>query len=353
MGGVKPLLAQLAHTPEAKPCCWLMRQAGRYLPEYRALRAQAGDFMRLALNPRLATEVTLHPLRRFGVDGAILFSDILMVPYGLGVGLEFATGEGPLLTPIETMEDVQRLYKTMPSLVNGRITPVFETLERLRPEVGEAALIGFAGAPWTVVTYMVEGGSSRDFTKTRTMMREKPVVFSALMAVVEEATVLYVDAQIKAGAEVVQLFDSWAGALVEEADFEAWCMQPLYRIAQALRLKHPQVPLITFPKGISEAFMMRLVTHTQGLFQGLGVGYDRKMTDVRQGFEGQLLCLQGNYSPERLATLSADQVYQEVKEMTASMQGWSGGYIANLGHGVVPATPVENVAAFVRAAQGG
>lgn len=349
---MKKLLAHLHGTTGVKPGCWLMRQAGRYLPEYRALRAEAGDFMRLALNPQMAAEVTMQPLRRFGMDGAILFSDILMVPYGLGVGLEFAQGEGPVLEAVKSAADVVRLEKALQGFGRGRISPVFETLQILGEKVGEATLLGFAGAPWTVVTYMVEGGSSRSFEKTFAMMRQKPKVFAHLMAVVEIATVEYLSKQIEAGAEAVQIFDSWASALKDKDEFETWCVAPNLRIVAALQERYPDVPVIAFPRGVNLAQLKMFGKEAEGLVKGISLGHSHSMDQITTALKGRALCLQGNYSPERLAQLPAVEVYREVKEMCAAMQGWTGGYIANLGHGVLPVTPVENVAAFVRAAQG-
>lgn len=349
---MKRLVAQLNGVKGAKDACWLMRQAGRYLPEYRALRAEAGGFLQLALNPKMAAEVTMQPIRRFGMDGAILFSDILMVPYGLGVGLEFAQGEGPVLTPVAKGADVIALEKALPKLTQGRISPVFETLQLLESRVGEATLLGFAGAPWTVATYMIEGGSSRTFEKSFAMIRNKPRIFAQLMMVLEAATVEYLSAQINAGAEAVQIFDSWASAVKNPAEFKAWCLEPTLRIAEALEQRHPGVPVIAFPRGISLTQLKKFAKGTEGTVQGLSLGHSHGLTEMLAVLEGRQLCLQGNYDPERLAGQSAETVYREVKQMCALAKGWPGGYIANLGHGVLQTTPVENVAAFVRAAQG-
>lgn len=348
---MKRIVAQLNGVVDAKPACWLMRQAGRYLPEYRALRAEAGDFMRLALNPKMAAEVTMQPLRRFGMDGAILFSDILMVPYGLGMKVEFAAGEGPVLEAVKTVADVEKLEKALKGFTRGRVSPVFETVQILNEKVGDATLLGFAGAPWTVVTYMVEGGSSRSFEKTFAMMRQKPRVFAHLMAVVEVATVEYLSKQIEAGAEAVQIFDSWASALKDKDEFETWCVAPNLRIVAALQERYPEVPVIAFPRGVSLAQLKLFGKEAEGLVKGIGLGHSHSLSQMTTALKGRSLCLQGNYSPERLAQLPAAEVYREVKAMCMAMRDWQGGYIANLGHGVLPITPVENVAAFVRAVQ--
>jgi uroporphyrinogen decarboxylase len=346
---MKALLAALRGQAQKRQVCWLMRQAGRYLPEYRALRQEAGDFMTLALTPKMAAEVTLQPLRRFGMDGAILFSDILMVPYGLGLSVEFAAGEGPVVSPVKSGADVSRLEKALTGFVPGRLSPVFEALQLLESKVGEATLLGFAGAPWTVVTYMVEGGSSREFTKTFAMMRQKPKVFAQLMAVVEMATIEYLSAQIRAGAEAVQIFDSWASAVKDVDEFSRWCVEPTLRIAAALQERHPDAPVIAFPRGVAQVKLKQFGKASKGLVRGLGLGYDTPLEKCRTLLQDTGLCLQGNYAPDRLAGFTPAQVYDEVQAMCRVMQGYDGGYIANLGHGVVPGTPVENVAAFVRA----
>src|SRR5438132_8795130 len=209
----KPLLRALARETLTRPPWWLMRQAGRYLPEYRAVRSQAPDFVELCLTPTLAAELTLQPVRRYRMDGAILFSDILLVPHALGQRLTFREGEGPILEAIEDRSGIGRLD---PGQVVPRLEPVFETIGRVAQSLGgQTALIGFAGAPWTVATYMVEGGSSRDFRLTKSWAYRDPSGFAALIDLLTEATIIYLSAQITAGAEVVQLFDSWAGILPE------------------------------------------------------------------------------------------------------------------------------------------
>lgn len=308
--------------------------------------------MKLALNPQMAAEVTMQPIRRFGMDGAILFSDILMVPYGLDVDVQFAQGEGPVLKPVWTGSDVAAVEKALGKFGRGRINPVFETLQLLESRVGDTTLLGFAGAPWTVVTYMVEGGSSRTFERTFAMMRHKPRIFAQLMAVVVAATVEYLSLQIRAGAEAVQIFDSWASAVKNPAEFNLWCLAPVLRIAEALEQQHPGVPVIAFPRGVSLAQLKRFGKATQDTVKGLSLGHSHDLAEMMAVLNGQKLCLQGNYSPERLAQLPAADIYREVKEMCAQAKLWQGGYIANLGHGILPHTPVENVAAFVRAAQG-
>ena len=242
----KPLLRVLRGETPTRPPYWLMRQAGRYLPEYRKIRAEAGDFLDLCYAPELAAEVTLQPVERFAMDAAILFSDILVVPHGLGRKVAFLEGEGPSLEPLREAGEVASLSLDR---MLGHLAPVYETVTRVRGRLpAEAALIGFAGAPWTVATYMLEGGSSRDFAAAKHWMRARTADFEALIDVLVEATVAHLSAQAAAGAEVVQIFDSWASAL-EGDEFERWSVEPARRIVAGLKQSHPEVPVIGFPRG--------------------------------------------------------------------------------------------------------
>ena len=240
----KPLLKVLAGQAVWPPPIWLMRQAGRYLPEYRAVRARAGDFISLCMNSDMATEVTLQPLRRFGMDAAILFSDILILPWALGQGLAFREGEGPVLPPLR---DTSGLAALDLARVPAAIEPVLETVSRVRAQVGEAALIGFAGSPFTVACYMIEGKGSRDFVHVRSMAYGDPGLFKALIDLLIEATITTLSAQIDAGAEVAMLFDSWAGVLSPDL-FRAHVIGPTATIVAALRARYPGVPVIGFPR---------------------------------------------------------------------------------------------------------
>ncbi|MBI3706788.1 MAG: uroporphyrinogen decarboxylase, partial [Proteobacteria bacterium] len=244
----KSLVRALRGEVQARPNFWFMRQAGRYLPEYRALRAKAKDFIALCLSPELAAEITLQPVHRFAMDAAILFSDILMVPYGLGQKVEFREGEGPILAPVASAADIAALEAKLDGLTK-RVAPVFETVRLVAARLPvDTALIGFCGAPWTVATYMVEGGTSRDFTRVRRLAYAEPEAFQRLIDVLIEASLAYLAAQIKAGAEAVQIFDSWAGIL-PEAEFQRWCIEPMRELVQRLRDQHASVPIIAFPKG--------------------------------------------------------------------------------------------------------
>jgi uroporphyrinogen decarboxylase len=242
----KPMLRSLGGKIAAQPPVWLMRQAGRYLPEYRKVRAQVGGFLDLCYTPDLAVEVTLQPIRRYHLDAAILFSDILVVPNALGQSVAFRDGEGPVLEPIRSAAAVAKLR---PEGLHERLAPVYETVRRLAAELPpEVALIGFAGAPWTVATYMVEGGTSRNFHNVQLWAYRDPAGFAALIDCLVAATIEYLSAQIVVGAEIVQVFDSWAGILPEPA-FRRWVIEPTKRIVAALRQRHPEVPIIGFPRG--------------------------------------------------------------------------------------------------------
>jgi uroporphyrinogen decarboxylase len=333
----KPFLAALSGEVVRPAPIWLMRQAGRYLPEYRAVRARAPDFLRFCLTPKLATEVTLQPIRRFGFDAAILFSDILVPPYALGHGVRFETGEGPVLDRVTGAAQVEAL-----DLARAREVwaPVMETVRRLRGALPPAtALIGFAGAPFTVAAYMVEGGGSRDFAETRRMAFAEPALFGALVARLEEATIDYLSAQAEAGAEALMLFDSWAGVL-SPGQFRRWVVAPTARIAAALRARFPTVGLIGFPRGAGP--MLRAYAEAAGV---QAVGIDTAMPaswaarELPAGMPGQ-----GNIDPMALVA-GGDALAEEVRSLMQAVAGRP--WIVNLGHGIVPQTPPEHVAALV------
>src|SRR5215472_9420430 len=242
----KPLLRVLGGDMPWPPPLWLMRQAGRYLPEYRALRAKAASFLDFCFTPELAVEATLQPLRRFGFDGAILFSDILVVPHALGQSVRFAEGHGPLLEPLRCAGDLDRLSG---SALRERLAPVFETIRRLSSALPtQTTLIGFAGAPWTVASYMIEGRGGSDFVNARRMAYADSALFERLITLLEESTLDYLSAQIEAGAEALQLFDSWSGALAEP-ERRRWSLEPMTRITRRLKVRHPEIPVILFPRG--------------------------------------------------------------------------------------------------------
>jgi uroporphyrinogen decarboxylase len=331
----KPLLRVLAGETLKRPPWWLMRQAGRYLPEYRALRAQAGDFIGFCRNPKLAAEATLQPIRRFGMNAAILFSDILLVPRALGQRVGFG-GDGPALDPVA---DDKALA---PLSLGGMdwLTPVYETVERVRRDLPEAvALIGFAGAPWTVATYMVEGGSSRDFARVKGWAYRDPDSFDRLIRLVEEATIAFLLGQIAAGVEVIQLFDSWAGVLPEPA-FARWVIAPARRIVTAVKARFPDCPVIGFPRGAG--LLYSRYANESGV---TAIGLD---TTVPLGVAATLqraMPVQGNLDPVALVA-GGKALAQAVDDIRRGLGG--GPHVFNLGHGVLPETPPEHIAELGR-----
>src|SRR6266851_4126720 len=337
-GPRKPLLRVLAGELLARPPWWLMRQAGRYLPEYRAVRAKARDFVELCLTPALAAEVTLQPVRRYHMDGAILFSDILLLPHALGQKLTFREGEGPVLEPIENSNGIARLDSGQ---VVSRLGPVFEAIDRVAAALDpQTALIGFAGAPWTVATDMVEGGSSRDFRRVKSWAYSDVAGFGALIGLLSESTISLLAAQIEAGAEVVQLFDTWAGILPEPA-FERWVIEPTRVIVAALKRRFPDHPIIGFPRGAGLLYE-RYIAETG--VDGIGLDSMVPSRHVRERLQ-PLAAIQGNLDPVLLIT-GGRPFETAVREMCWTFG--SGPFVFNLGHGVLPETPPENVEALAR-----
>ncbi len=341
-GSEKLLLRALAGERLSRPPFWLMRQAGRYLPEYRQLRQQAGSFLELCYDPALATEVTLQPIRRFAMDAAILFADILLVPQAMGRSLTFREGEGPVLEPLRRRDEAARLR---PEAIHDTLAPVYETLRRLRVELPPAVtLIGFAGAPWTVATYMVEGGSSRDFANVKRWAFEDPDGFSGVIDALVEATADYLAAQVTAGAEVVQLFDTWAGVLPER-DFERWCVQPVRAIAERLRSVHPDVPIIGFPRGAGAGYAGYVAA--AGV-DAVGLDWTVPLAWARDVLQAQA-AVQGNLDPRYLLVRGA-AMEAEIERILAALGG--GPFVFNLGHGIVPETPPEHVARLAELVRG-
>ena len=339
----KPILRVLAGEPVWPPPIWLMRQAGRYLPEYREIRAKAGDFVTLCTTPGLAAEVTLQPVRRYGFDAAILFSDILMVPWALGQGLTFKEGEGPVLPPIR---DAAALHRLDGKKLPNAIAPILETVQRTRAALpDQVAMIGFAGAPFTVACYMVEGGGSKDHAHIRELAYSDPALLDAMTELLIEATVTYLSAQVGAGAEVLMLFDSWAGVLSPTL-FRRLCIAPTARIVSALRARHPTVPIIGFPRlAGTMAAEYALATGVDGL--ALDTGIDLALTTRTLP---PALATQGNLDPAALVA-GGPALDAEVDALLAAVKGRP--HIANLGHGIVPHTPPDHVArllARIRAA---
>lgn len=342
-GPNKPMLRALAGERLATPPVWMMRQAGRYLPEYRATRAKAGSFLDLCYTPELAAEVTLQPIRRYGFDAAILFADILLVPQALGADLRFVEGEGPRLSTVTSAADLARLGPA--EAVHATLAPVYETVSILRGALPpETTLIGFAGAPWTVATYMIAGRGTPDQAPARTLMYREPAVFDALIERITEATIGYLSRQIEAGAEVVKLFDSWAGAL-PGAQFERWCVAPARRIVAALEAAHPGVPVIGFPRGAGGGYA--------GFAAATGVAavaLDASVDPAWAAREVQSrVCVQGNLDP-LLLVVGGPALERAAR---ACVEAFAGGpHVFNLGHGITPDADPANVEAMLRAVRG-
>ena len=336
----KLLMRALAGESLPTPPIWMMRQAGRYLPEYRATRAQAGDFLSLCYNPDLAAEVTLQPIRRFGFDAAILFADILLVPQALGADLWFATGEGPRLSTITTPDDLARLKPA--DQIHDRLAPVYETVRILARELPrDTALIGFAGAPWTVATYMIAGRGTPDQGPAHALKDADRATFAALIDRITEATILYLSAQIDAGAEVVKLFDSWAGSL-KGADFDDFAIAPARWIITALKDRHPGIPIIAFPREAGERYI--------GFARATGadcVALDNSVSAEWAARHVQIDgCVQGNMDPRHMVT-GGPALVAEAQRITRAFRG--GPHIFNLGHGITPDADPDNVAAMIEA----
>lgn len=336
----KLLLRALAGETLPTPPIWMMRQAGRYLPEYRATRAQAGDFLSLCYNPDLAAEVTLQPIRRFGFDAAILFADILLIPQALGADLWFVTGEGPRLSTVTSASDLARLKPA--DQVDAQLAPVYETLRILSRELPrETALIGFAGAPWTVATYMVAGRGTKDQGPAHLLKDQDRATFAALIDLITDATIHYLSRQIEAGAEVVKLFDSWAGSLKGQ-DFDDFAIAPAKRIIAALKARHPGVPVIAFPREAGERYVgFRAAVGADCVALDNSVSTDWAARHVQT--EG---CVQGNMDPRHMV-MGGPELVAEAQRITRALRG--GPHVFNLGHGITPDADPDNVARMIEA----
>lgn len=326
----------------ATPPIWLMRQAGRYLPEYRATRKVAGSFLDLCYTPDHAVEVTLQPIRRYGFDASILFSDILVVPDALGQKVWFEEGVGPRLEPIASVEEMKKLD---PSRVLGHLAPVFETVKGLREGLpAETALIGFAGAPWTVATYMVGGRGSPDQGAAKAWVYSDREGFQSLIDLLTQVTGDYLEAQVKAGAEVLQIFDTWAGSLPSDF-FRSFCLEPVKKLTARLLKSCPDVPVIAFPRGAGAAY--------ESYFRETGVNAVSIDTSVDVKWAAQKLqpigAVQGNLDPLLLVAGGA-QMDKGVDDILIALK--DGPFVFNLGHGIVPQTPPENVERLVKRIRG-
>ncbi|MEC9104075.1 MAG: uroporphyrinogen decarboxylase [Pseudomonadota bacterium] len=330
----KTILKALRGEAQDVPPIWMMRQAGRYLPEYRATRAQAGDFLSLCYNPELAAEVTLQPIRRYGFDAAILFADILLLPQALGADLWFVTGEGPRLSTITSQADFDALKPA--SDVHEVLSPIYETVSILSRELPqETTLIGFAGAPWTVATYMVAGRGTPDQGPAHALKDENRALFAGLIDLLTEGTIEYLSRQIEAGAEVVKLFDSWAGSLKGQ-DFDDFALQPARRIIAELKARHPGIPVIAFPREAGDRYV--------GFAKATGadcVALDNSVSAQWAADHVQVDgCVQGNLASSHMVT-GGQALIDETREIVEAFQG--GPHIFNLGHGITPDADPENV----------
>lgn len=333
---LKPLLATVLGQRQPRPPVWIMRQAGRYLPEYRQTRARSKGFLDLCYTPDLAVEVSLQPLRRFDLDAAILFSDILVIPDALGQSVRFAEGEGPLLEPLT----VQTLSNLKPERVLEHLAPVFETLKRLRATITpETTLIGFCGSPWTVATYMLGGKGSSDQAAARLFALQHPEAFDQLIDILVAVSVDYLVAQFEAGADVVQLFESWALNL-DEVAFAHQVIAPNRRIVEGLRQRIPNAPVIGFPRGAAgmiRAYADATQVNMVGLDYATPLGFAKSVLPETLG-------VQGNLDPLRLVTGGA-QMQKRAEEIILAFADRP--HVFNLGHGIVPQTPIDHVAALV------
>lgn len=340
----KLILRALAGETLPTPPVWMMRQAGRYLPEYRATRAQAGDFLSLCYNPELAAEVTLQPIRRYGFDAAILFADILLLPQALGPKLWFETGEGPRMETTTTAAQVAALRPT--EAIHDTLAPIYETVRILARELPrETTLIGFAGAPWTVATYMIAGRGSKDQGAAHALKAADRATFAALIDRITEATVEYLSAQIAAGAEVVKLFDSWAGSLKGD-DFTDFAVRPTAQIIAALKARHPGIPVIAFPREAGAGYV--------GFARATGADCVAVDNSVSPEWAAENVqkdgCVQGNLAPHHMVTGGQDLI-DATRRVVDAFRG--GPHIFNLGHGITPDADPAHVQLMIDTVRGG
>ncbi|MFM2390446.1 MAG: hypothetical protein RLZZ437_2001 [Pseudomonadota bacterium] len=339
----KTILRALRGETLPTPPIWMMRQAGRYLPEYRATRAQAGDFLSLCYNSDLAAEVTLQPIRRYGFDAAILFADILLLPQAMGSKLWFETGEGPRLSTITDMAGVRALKPA--DAVHDHLAPVYETVRILARELPrETTLIGFAGAPWTVATYMIAGQGSKDQGRAHALKAEDRATFVALMDAITLATIEYLSMQVQAGAEVIKLFDSWAGSLKGQ-DFVDFAVKPAATIIAALKACHPGLPIIAFPREAGDGYI--------GFAKATGadcVAIDNSVSPEWAAAHVQATgCVQGNLGPEHMVT-GGEALVRETRRVVDAFR--KGPHIFNLGHGITPDANPDNVQLMIDTVRG-
>lgn len=324
------------------PPIWIMRQAGRYLPEYLLIRAKSKNFLDLCYNPKLASEVTIQPIKRFDFDAAIIFSDILVIPDALGIKVNFVKNEGPKLEKISAETELKNLK--LNNLTN-HLAPVLEAIELTKKMLSkDKSLIGFSGSPWTLACYMIEGGGSKNFELVRRTAISNEKFFNQLIEILSEAIVIYISSQINAGADVIQLFDSWAGIL-NPYQLQKWVIEPTKKIISKINDLHPKTPLICFPRGIGisyEEFVRNV--KPQGIAIDQNVPLQWAKENLQEKFE---VVVQGNLDNFLLAFGSKNEIEEEVKKILSTLaineNGSSRPFIFNLGHGILPQTPIENV----------
>jgi uroporphyrinogen decarboxylase len=333
----KPLLRVLARERVAAPPIWLMRQAGRYLPEYRAIREKTGSFLELCFNPKLAADVTLQPIRRFGFDAAILFSEILVVPHALDQQVTFEAGEGPQLAALEEPAALGRLRG---EIDQGKLAPVYEAIERVKGELPSGvALLGFCGAPWTVATYMIAGRGTPDQLPARLFAYRHPEAFAQLIDVLVAASTSYLIKQFTAGIDAAQIFDTWAGVL-PAGEFHQWCIEPMVRIVAGVRRHVPGARMIGFPRGVGtqlERYLDAVAVDAVGLDWMVELGFARDRIQPRRP-------IQGNLDP--LALRAGGAALDRATDAILEAFG-NGPFIFNLGHGILPDTPIAHVERLV------
>lgn len=338
----KPFIDVLSGQRQAVPPIWMMRQAGRYLPEYREVRAKAGGFLDLCFNPELAAEVTLQPIRRFGFDAAIIFSDILVIPHALGRSVRFEVGEGPRLEPLDDPAKVATLAAQADL---GKLKPVFEALRIVRGALdSEIALIGFCGAPWTVATYMVAGQGTPDQAPARMMAYRHPEAFAKIIDVLVESSIQYLLAQLEAGANALQIFDTWAGVL-PPIEFVRWSVEPTRRIVEGVRAKAPEAKIIGFPRGAG-AQLPGYVEATG--VNAVSIDWTAEPVFVRERVQSRV-AVQGNLDPLVLIT-GGSALDRAVDNVLANFA--QGRFIFNLGHGIQPETPIAHVEQMLKRVRG-
>ena len=338
----KPLLNVLNGRREKIPPVWMMRQAGRYLPEYRATREKAGSFLDLCFNPELAAEVTLQPIRRFGFDGAILFSDILVIPYALGRKVDFVAGEGPKLEPITEPQTVQQIRREVD---HGLLEPIYQTIKRVKPQLPEhVTFLGFCGAPWTVATYMIAGHGTPDQAPARLFAYRHPEAFDDLINLLVKASAEYLIQQLNAGVDAVQIFDTWAGVLPPE-EFARWSIAPTRRIVLAVREAIPDAKIIGFPRGAGAALLPYV---TEVPLNAVGLDWMIDKTFARERIQ-TIKPVQGNLDPLVLIA-GGEALDRSVDDVVRAFS--DGPFIFNLGHGITPETPIAHVEQMLRRVRG-